>query len=102
MKKNEILKILRIFCVNENKGITSTQNFLYNILFETEIENKDCIYVTFRSIENDQLILKLDNDEDLNCYMEWDDTKYRLYIYILEIETIYCVISLMNCTCCLI
>ena len=78
MKKNEILKILRIFCVNEDKGISSTQELLYNILCETEIGNKVLIYFTFRSIEDDQLILKLDNDEELNCYMEWDESKYYL------------------------
>lgn len=75
MKKNEIMNILRIFCINENKGINSTQNLLYNTLFETEIGNKVLIYFTFRSIDNDQLILKVDNDEELNCYYDWDTTK---------------------------
>ncbi|MDR3547174.1 MAG: hypothetical protein P4M11_02655 [Candidatus Pacebacteria bacterium] len=48
MKKYKILEILRIFCVNENKGISSTQDLLYNILFETEIGSKVLLYFTFR------------------------------------------------------
>ena len=75
MKKNEILKILQIFCVNGNKGISSAQELLYNILFETEIGGKVLIPFTFRSIQNDQLILKLDNDEEVNCCQDWDDSK---------------------------
>ena len=75
MNKNEIMNILRIFCVNDNKGIRGTQDLLYNILFETEIGNKVLIYFTFRSIENDQLSLKIDNNEELNCFYEWDESK---------------------------
>ena len=75
MKKNEILKILRIFCVNENKGISGTQDLLYNILFETEIGNKVLLYFTFRSIEDDQLIIKVDGDEEVNCCRNWISTE---------------------------
>ena len=48
MKKFKILEILRIFCVNENKGISGTQDLLYNVLFETEIGSKVLLYFTFR------------------------------------------------------
>ena len=71
MKKNEILKILQIFCVNGNKGISSAQELLYNILFETEIGSQVLIHFTFRSIEDDQLFLKLDGDEEVNCCQAW-------------------------------
>ena len=72
MKKNEILKILQIFCVNENKGISGTQNLLYNILFETEIGSKVLLCFTFRG---DRLILKIDGDEEVNC-SDWSSGEY--------------------------
>jgi len=75
MKKSEILKILRIFCVNENKGISSAQELLYNILFETEIGSRVLINFTFRSIQDDQLFLKLDSDEEINCCQDWEEIK---------------------------
>jgi len=78
MKKNEILEILRIFCVNESKGISGTQDMLYNILFETEFGNKVLLYFTFRSIEDDNLILKVDADEEVNCCQDWAETAYFL------------------------
>lgn len=75
MRKSEILKILRIFCVNEDKGISSAQELLYNVLFETEIGCRVLISFTFRSIQDDQLFLKLDSDEEKNCCTYWEDIK---------------------------
>ena len=75
MKKYEILKILQIFCINDNKGINSAQDLLYNILFETELGANVLIPFTFRSIQDDQLFLKLESDEEVNCCIDWDENK---------------------------
>ena len=64
MKKHEILKILRIFCVFKRKGITETQNLLHNILFESEKGTK--IFLPFKFKDN-KLIMTLENDNEVSC-----------------------------------
>ena len=80
MKKSDILKILSIFCVNENKGINGIQNLLHNILFETEIGTKVLLLFKFSTKHENQLFLRIDGDEEINCCGEWEASEKKSYI----------------------
>jgi len=72
MSKHSILNILRLFCIYKEQGITETQNLLYSILFETEKGMKIFLPFTFNK---NQLILRLENDNEIPCSMLKNEKK---------------------------
>jgi hypothetical protein len=50
MAKHEILNILRIFCVNENKGIRMTQDLLHHLLLENELGRQVQLAASFKYV----------------------------------------------------
>ena len=65
MKKYEILQILRKFCVFNGKGITATQNLLFETLFGSENGQKILLPFKFSGDKPD-LRITLENGADVN------------------------------------